>query len=180
VLLDEILRRRLDCRFHTPNGLHARYVDEALAAKMHEAGFKTIRLGLETSNALEQRRSGAKINNRDFQRAVRSLKEAGFGAEQITGYVLMGLPGQSVEEVMDSVKFVHDCGALVQITTYSLIPGTREWERAMSEGHIDAGADPLLHNDSIYPFSWCLAGLDDFKRAKARALSGNRILAPAT
>lgn len=180
VLLDEILRRGLDCRFHTPNGLHARYVDEALATKMYEGGFKTVRLGLETSNVVEQRRTGAKISNRDFQRAVRYLKESGFGAEQITGYVLMGLPGQSVEEVMDSVEFVHDCGALVQITTYSLIPGTREWERAVSEGHIDAGADPLLHNDSIYPFSWCPASLDDFERAKARALSGNRILAPAT
>ncbi len=180
VLLDEILRRGLDCRFHSPNGLHARYVDQALATKMHEVGFKTVRLGLETSSALEQRRTGAKISNRDFQRAVRYLQEAGFGAEQITGYVLMGLPGQSVEEVMDSVEFVHDCGALVQITTYSLIPGTKEWERAVSAGHIHAGADPLLHNDSIYPFSWCPAGLDDFKRAKASALSGNRILAPAT
>jgi len=180
VLIEEILQRGLDCRFHTPNGLHARYVDEALATKMHEGGFETIRLGLETSNALEQRRTGAKISNKDFQRAVHYLKGAGFGAEQITGYVLMGLPGQSVKEVMDSVEFVHDCGALVQITTYSLIPGTREWERAVGEGHIDAGADPLLHNDSIYPISWCPASLDDFERAKARALSGNRILAPAT
>jgi radical SAM superfamily enzyme YgiQ (UPF0313 family) len=180
VLLEEILRRGLDCRFHTPNGLHARYVDEALATKMYEGGFKTVRLGLETSNAMQQRRTGAKISNRDFQRAVHYLKEAGFGAEQITGYVLMGLPGQSMGEVMDSIEFVHDCGALVQITTYSLIPGTKEWERAVSDGYINAGADPLLHNDSIYPFPWCRAGLDDFQQAKALALSGNRFLTPAT
>lgn len=81
---------------------------------------------------------------------------------------------------MDSIEFVHDCGALVQITTYSLIPGTKEWERAVSDGYIDPGADPLLHNDSIYPFPWCRTGLDDFQQAKALALSGNRFLTPAT
>ncbi|HUS69702.1 MAG TPA: radical SAM protein [Anaerolineae bacterium] len=177
VLLDEVLRRGLACRFHTPNGLHARYIDRALAAKMYQAGFTTVRLGLETADAHEQRRTGSKVTNSDFQEAVGHLRAAGFKARQITAYILMGLPGQSAREVMDSVDFVHECGALVQITLYSLIPGTLEWERAVHEGHIDARADPLLHNDSIYPFPWCPASLEDFERAKARATAGNHALA---
>lgn len=180
VLLDEVLRRGLACRFHTPNGLHARYIDPALAAKMHQAGFTTIRLGLETADALEQRRTGPKVNNEDFRAAVHNLRAAGFRAQQITAYVLMGLPGQQAGEVMDSVDFVHECGAQVQITLYSLIPGTLEWERAVHEGHIEAGADPLLHNDSIYPFPWSQASLEDFERAKARATAGNQALAASS
>jgi radical SAM superfamily enzyme YgiQ (UPF0313 family) len=178
VLLDEVLGRDLDCRFHTPNGLHARFLDEAVAAKMYEAGFRTVRLGLETSNPVHQLRSGDKVSNRDFQRAVRNLLAAGFRPEQITAYVLMGLPGQSVQEASESVSFVHQCGASAQIALCSLIPGTKDWVRAVREGQIDAHADPLLHNDSIYPFPWCQASLDDFERVKAQALSGNRALVP--
>jgi hypothetical protein len=177
VLLEEVLQRGLDCRFHTPNGLHARYVDRPLASKMYEAGFKTIRLGLETSDADEQRRTGSKVSSEHLRSAVRALQAAGFEARQITAYVLMGLPGQSVQGVMDSVDFAHECGALVQIEAISLIPGTREWERAALRGHVDRNVDPLLHNDSIYPFSWCEASVDDFQRAKARATAGNRVLA---
>jgi radical SAM superfamily enzyme YgiQ (UPF0313 family) len=180
VLLDEILRRGIECRFHSPNGLHARYIDQALAAKMQQAGFTTIRLGLETADPAEQRRTGSKIKNEDFRVAVLNLRAAGFRAQQITAYVLMGLPGQPAKEVIDTVDFAHECGALVQITLYSLIPGTPEWERAVREGHIEAGADPLLHNDSIYPFPWSQASLEDFERAKARATAGNQALAASS
>jgi len=178
-LLDRILERGLDCRFHTPNGLHAAYVDADLACKMYKAGFKTIRLGLETSDPEEQRRSGGKVSNESFREAVRNFSAAGFESSYITAYVLMGLPGQSLRQVRDSVTFAHRCGAPVQITLYSLIPGTVEWTRAVRTWGIDPHADPLLHNDSIYPFPWCQAGLEDFQEIKAQALAGNRALAPA-
>ena len=176
VVLDEVLDRGLSCRFHTPNGLHARYFDQALAIKMFRAGFKTIRLGLETSSVVEQRRTGAKVTNEDFQQAVSCLKDAGFRSTEITGYVLMGLPGQSAQEVLESLSFVQQCAVSAQVTLYSPIPGTVEWQQAVSQGVIDPQADPLLHNDSIYPFPWCPASSDDFVRAKAMALAGNRNL----
>jgi radical SAM superfamily enzyme YgiQ (UPF0313 family) len=176
-LLDEILERGLDCRFHTPNGLHAAYIGAGLASKMYEAGFRTIRLGLETSDPEEQRRSGGKVSNESFREAVRNLKAAGFESAQITAYVLLGLPGQSLPQVRDSVTFAHRCGARVQITLYSLIPGTAEWRNAVCTWGIHPHADPLLHNDSIYPFPWCQADLEDFQEIKAQALSGNRALA---
>jgi len=179
LILDEVLDRGLSCRFHTPNGLHARFIDEALAAKMFRSGFKTIRLGLETSNEAEQRRAGAKVTNADFQAAVCALRDAGFGPAQITAYVLMGLPGQPVQEMLESIDFVHECGVSAQITLYSPIPGTAEWQRTVSQGLLDPRADPLLHNDSIYPFRWCPATAEDFKRAKAMALANNRNL-PST
>ena len=180
VILDDVLQRGLDCRFHSPNGLHIRYIDERLATKMCDAGFKTIRLGLETSSAAEQLRTGAKATNEAFAGAVRSLRMAGFQAGQITAYILMGLPGQSVAEVMQSVAFVHSCGIPVNITLYSLIPGTVEWKRAVRQWGFDSQADPLLHNNSTYPFPWNQADFEDFKRVKALALAGNRSLTSET
>jgi radical SAM superfamily enzyme YgiQ (UPF0313 family) len=179
LLLDLVLERGLDCRFHTPNGLHAACIDAELASKMYRAGFKTIRIGLETSDPAEQVRSGGKVSTESFQQAIRNLRSAGFEPADITAYVLLGLPGQSVPQAKDSVAFAHECGARVQITLYSLIPGTVEWTRAVRTWGIDPHADPLLHNDSIYPFPWCDATLEDFQEIKARALAGNRALVPA-
>jgi radical SAM superfamily enzyme YgiQ (UPF0313 family) len=176
LILDQVLTRGLSCRFHTPNGLHARYIDETLAAKMFQAGFKTIRLGLETSDGLEQRRTGAKITNEEFQDAVHKLREAGFVPQEITAYVLMGLPGQSAQSVLDTIAFVHRCGARVQIAQYSLIPGTEVWSQAVNQGLFDHQADPLLHNGSAYPVPWSEATPPEFEQIKLAALAGNREL----
>jgi hypothetical protein len=35
-------------RFHCPNGIHARFIDDELAYLMKKSGFITLRLGLET------------------------------------------------------------------------------------------------------------------------------------
>ena len=176
VILDAILERGLDCRFHSPNGVHAQYVDEAVAAKMYQAGFETIRLGLETSCGRQQLRTGGKVTNYAFEAAVCNLRMAGFQARQITAYVLMGLPGQSPMEVLNSVAFAQGCGVRVQVALYSLIPGTIEWKRAILDWGFDSDADPLLHNNSIYPFPWSQATFEDFERAKTLARAGNRSL----
>jgi hypothetical protein len=57
-ILDGVIRGGLQARFHTPNGLHARLIDGGLARKMRQAGFVTLRLGLETIDAETQRRDG--------------------------------------------------------------------------------------------------------------------------
>jgi hypothetical protein len=180
VILDAILERRLNCRFHTPNGLHVDRIDEGLATKMHDAGFKTVRLGLETSDGVEQVRTGAKMTNQGFQQAVRNLQMAGFESSEITAYVLMGLPGQPLKQVLDSVAFVHECGIQAQVALFSLIPGTVEWERAVQQWGFDSQADPLFHNNSIYPFPWNPTSFADFEEVKARALAGNRALITQT
>jgi len=169
VILDEVIARGLDCRFHTPNGLHAELIDESLAAKMFQAGFKTVRLGLESCRPEEQRRSGGKVTNEGFRRAVAALRAAGFKAADITAYVMLGLPGRPLQEAEESIAFAHQCGATVEVTLYSPIPGTAEWEQAVRYWGLDPQADPLLHNEKALDFA-------AFERVKALARQGNQTL----
>ncbi|MBN1584062.1 MAG: radical SAM protein, partial [Anaerolineae bacterium] len=69
-LLDDIIARHLRLHFHTPNGLHARYIDRPLALKMRQAGFVTIRLGLESADPAQQQHDGSKIDRTRFASAV--------------------------------------------------------------------------------------------------------------
>ena len=50
----------MDIRFHCPNGLHARLIDDELAKLMKESGFRTLRLSLETVNTRKAERDRRK------------------------------------------------------------------------------------------------------------------------
>ena len=65
-------------------------------------------------------------------------------------YVLMGLPGQTLEEVVSRVLFVTKCGIKTKLARFSPISGIREWERAVEAYGFDPRTDPLLHNNSIH------------------------------
>ena len=173
LILVEVVRRGLRCRFHTPNGLHARLIDAGLAALLHRSGFKTIRLSLETIDAERQLAIGPKVSASQVEDAVARLKAAGFSRKEIGVYILMGLPGQPLREVAESVRFVHGLGVRAYIALYTPIPGTAEWERGVQAEAIDPDADPLLHNNSIYP-TMDRQAEEECQRVKDLAREGNR------
>ncbi len=150
----ELLRRGIRCRFHTPNGIHGRELSDEIASLMYEVGFKTIRLGLETSDAVRQKRMGDKITNGEMEGAITCLRNAGFSREDIGVYVLAGLPRQRVSEVEKSIRFVRACGATPKLAEYSPIPQTPLWDAAVGISTFDLRGEPLFHNNSILPCRW--------------------------
>ncbi|HWR89913.1 MAG TPA: radical SAM protein, partial [Dissulfurispiraceae bacterium] len=67
----------LRTRFHTPNGLHARYLDFELAGLMRKTGFRTIRLSLETVDGERLDNTGGKVRQDDIEAAVWNLRAWG-------------------------------------------------------------------------------------------------------
>lgn len=165
LLLQEVIRKNLSLNFHTPNALHVQGIDEEVAGLLFHAGFKTIRLGLRTSNETTQRETGGKVNNQEFRRAVYSLKKAGYTGEEIGVYLMAGLPGQRAEEVKESIAFVREAGAKSVLTEYSPIPGTPLFEKAKKMSPFDLN-EPLFHNNSILPCQWEGFSWTDFGRLK--------------
>ena len=99
VILREIIADGLNLRFHCPNGLHARFIDDELAYLMKNSGFKTLRLSLETVDEQRQKETGGKVSNEDLINAINALKRYGFTKNDIGVYLMYGLLGQSLEEV---------------------------------------------------------------------------------
>jgi hypothetical protein len=170
----ELLRRGIKCHYHTPNGIHGRELSYEIASLMYEAGFKTIRLGLETSDAMRQKRLGDKISNREMERAIAYLREAGFSREDIGVYILAGLPGQRVSEVEESIRFVRACGATPKLAEYSPIPQTPLWEAAVRASEFDLREEPLFHNNSILPCRWEGFTWEDLQELKLRLRNSER------
>jgi len=152
IILEGLISKKLAIRLHTPNGIHVRMINEKIALKMYQAGVETIRLGFETVDPRLQSETGGKVTNLEFKKAVNYLLKAGFKTSQIGAYLLIGLPGQNLQEIVDSIRFVIDCGAHPRLTKFSAIPGTKIWNEAKSHFNLKGGIDPLFHNDALLPY----------------------------
>jgi radical SAM superfamily enzyme YgiQ (UPF0313 family) len=150
-MLKEIIRRKLHCDFHCPNGLHLREITEELSNLMFKARFKTVRFGFETSSVKRQLETGGKITNDETTETIIHLRNAGYKTEEIGIYILCGLPGQTDEEVCESINFIKSCGARPVIAEFSPIPGTQIWEEAVKASQYNIVEEPLFHNNTLLP-----------------------------
>ncbi len=171
-ILKEVIKRGIRCNFHTPNGLHIKEIDEEVAELLFRSQFKTIRLGFETSSETAQIETGGKVDNREFKRAVKNLKRAGYSGEEIGVYIMAGLPDQGVGDVEESIAFVKETGAKPILVEYSPIPHTPLFERAKQMSPFDLQNEPLFHNNSILPCQWEGFTLADYRRLKERLRRG--------
>ncbi|MCS7200501.1 MAG: radical SAM protein [Caldimicrobium sp.] len=146
-ILEIILSRNLKLRFHTPNALHARYLNKEVALLLKKAGFVTLRLGFERlDNRLDK-----KLTTEEFIEAVENLKKAGFTGREIGAYVLFGLPDEDFEAVKRSLYFLADLKVSPYLAEFSPIPGTPLYEVAKETSRYPLDSDPLFHNKSVYP-----------------------------
>ncbi len=150
-ILELLAERALPLRFHTPNGLHARQIDETLARLFYRVGFKTIRLSFETVNPERFNDIANKVTPGDLEMAVEHLEAAGYQRKELEAYVIMGLPDQSLQEVYESMLFVHGLGLKIRLASFSPIPGTVDYQRAVDGGLLPPDLDPLLTNKTVYP-----------------------------
>ena len=169
VLLENLERLHMDLRFHTPNAVHAKEITGDIATLMYKTGFRTIRLGLETSDFSLHRELDNKIAEGDFERGVQNLLKAGFSQNEIGAYIMMGLPGQSVDSVIETINFVANTGAIPFLSDYSPIPHTALWKKAIRHSKFDLASEPLFHNNTLLP-CWGDAQKKELPRLKRRVL----------
>lgn len=158
-MLEGIIKKGFNLCFHTPNALHIREITAANAALMFQAGFKTLRLGLETTSFEDRNSIDYKVTQNDFKKAVTFLKKAGFKKKHIGAYLLAGLPGQTINSVGDSIETVKQAGLTPIIAYYTPIPHTKMWPKAVAASRYNLESDPIFTNNAILPcrseaFSW--------------------------
>jgi radical SAM superfamily enzyme YgiQ (UPF0313 family) len=128
---------------------------------MFKAGFKTIRLGLETTDFSKNRSHDKKVGENDFYNAIDHLKAAGFKENQMGAYLLCGLPGQNLDEVQLSMQLVKQAGVQPVLAYYTPIPHTPMWETAVAHSKLDLNKHPVFTNNTLFP---CVNSAQDLKR----------------
>ncbi len=169
------LKENRQVRFHTPNGLHARYMTLPTARLMKRANFQTIRLSLETINAARQVETGNKISNDRLAHAIENLQSAGFKKSQLGVYLMLGLPDQPWEEVWAGVQFLTGLDVRIHLTELSPLPGTSTWQTLVERRVLDPAVDPLLTNNTVYASRFTEFHWESLQRLRAEVARVNQL-----
>lgn len=175
-ILEKTLKSGKKFRFFTPNGLHARFITPEIAQLMYKTGFEHIRLSLETSDEEMLRKTGGKVTAGELTCALNRLEKAGYNPGDIAIYIMMGLPGQTVEECDRTLDFIHNTRAQVRLSDYSPVPGTADFENLRGL-YGDKLKNPLFHNNTYHHYRGLGMSFDEREYLKKRAFGLNeRIL----
>ena len=113
---------------------------------MFNAKFVQPRFSLETSNSQEQKNSNNKVSNMEYERTIKYLNKAGYKHGEYITYLLIGMPGQNIENIRESIKYVHGLGSRISLSEYSPIPYTKDWQSLSTE----LKQDPLTQNNTYF------------------------------
>ena len=147
-IMEHIATRGARPRFHTPNGLHSRYVSKVVASALFAMNFIMPRLSLESASSTIQQRTGGKVSQEQFEQGIANLQAAGYQAGTYAAYIMMGMPSQTLGDVEETIRYAHAQGAHISLGEYSPIPGTKDWQFIKNSL---PSSDPLWHNNSIFP-----------------------------
>jgi len=132
-ICDEIIKRKLDITLTAVNGFHVRGIDKELMKKMKKAGCKEVWFGIESGNSKILKRIKKGITKDMVRHAVKISKEVGI--ETVGGHFIIGLEGETLETVRDTIKFMKelrlDVGGFNQATP---LPGTELWDYVKKHG----------------------------------------------
>jgi radical SAM superfamily enzyme YgiQ (UPF0313 family) len=174
-LLKHIIELPFSVKIYNPNALNAALVDEELAFLLLKAGFKDVRIGLETINPIVQKSTGGKVSLKIFENALNWLIKAGFPANAISIYILAGLPFQKWEEVKTAIDYIANFGVKIHIAEYTPIPHTPMFDEFKSFARFPIADNPLYQNNALFPFAWHGFTYDNlsFIKQYAKEINGN-------
>ena len=159
--LEKVITKKIKINLHTPNALNARFITSELANIMVRGGFKTFYLGFESSSVKWQKQTGSKVFSEELVQAVEHLKNAGANHRNITAYQILGHPNSDMQELEESMHFVHSLGIRGMLADFSPIPGTPDGESCRNIVNLD---EPLMHNKTAFPI--IMMGFEESNRLK--------------
>lgn len=145
-------------RLYAPEGLDTRILSQhpRLAELMKAANFQKVYLPCESINEEHLARLNRRhVSLEHFVRAVRMCEQAGFEPRHmdINAFVLYGLPGERIDEVVKTIMFVSDVVGSIIPMLFTPVPSTAIYQEYLP--YFQArGWDRDLHmlNGKLYPF----------------------------
>jgi len=110
-------------------------LDTELLRAMRGAGCQRISLGVESAAPEILKRLNKNITPSTIQTATRLARQVGL---PVRYYMIVGSPGETMTTLQQSLTFIREAGPTEAIfNPFTLLPGTREWEKAVQSGASD-------------------------------------------
>ncbi len=115
-----------DVELTAMNGLCSSTLGESLLPSMVQAGFRRLNLSFVTQSRDLKSEYHRPLEGRDFESFIRAAQKLELF---VTVYVIIGLPGQTFEEVKDSIDYLSSLGVLVGPSVFYIPPASPLYER---------------------------------------------------
>lgn len=141
---------RLDCT--AMNGVSLEHMDEDSIPLMRRAGFSELNISLMSHSAELQKKQGRPFDSGRFAQIARAARGLGMN---VRAYFILGLPGQTRDEVRDTVAFLQDLDVKFFPSVYYNVRAPREeWMMQRSSAFFNE-TEELSRDDLIMLFNEC-------------------------
>jgi len=128
------------------NGISFASLDEELLKLMKRAGFKTINLSFVSTNPSTRERMRRPKVTTQFDQILGETEKVGLG---VIAYLILGMPCQTIEEMVDTLIYLMGKQVLIGPSVYYPTPGTVLFERCEREGILPPY--PIQWRSSAFP-----------------------------
>lgn len=130
-ICNELIRRSLDISWQCANGLNPQDVPPSAIEPMARSGCYRIALGIESFNEGLLERMGRKS---DVGRVRDIIAAAHRCSVEVTGYFMLGLPGETLDSIKSTVRLSRKLGLdFMAYSAFHAIPGSAVYEDIKSE-----------------------------------------------
>jgi len=142
------------------NGVSFDSLDKELLTLMKKAGFKAVNLSFVSADPSFKQRMGRAGTTSHFDNILKDSEQAGLN---VVAYAILGIPGQSIGEMVDT--FIHLMGkrALIGPSVFYPTPGTSLFEQCKAKELLPP--HPSLWRSSALPIE-----TEDFNRLDIASL----------
>lgn len=165
-ICEEIIRRDLKVWLSLPNGMTVVKLDEGVADLMARAGFRSLFLGLESTDEDRLREIDKRFTSLALvRRGYRWLADRGV---DVAASLIVGLPGQSIGEIARDIGRLLAMDIRFWSNPFYPIPGSPDFQTCIAQSLITESTDYVLFDqynfatptstltkDELY-FAWVL------------------------
>lgn len=121
-------------------------VDETVLRSLKEAGCDYVAYGIESGNQRVLDSVRKNFTKEKVMETVRLTQKIGIG---VRAYFILGLPGETKEEMLDTIKFAKQLNpTLPTFTVFTPLPGTDAYAQCVKSGELK---QPFYWRDQIVP-----------------------------
>lgn len=106
-ICDEIIKRKLDIRWNTPNGIAHWTLDKSILKKMKEAGCYRITFGIESGNSETRKFLGKPFPLSQAKEMIRFANKIGMWTICTN---ILGFPYETKQSMEDTIRFAQKSG----------------------------------------------------------------------
>ena len=160
-ICEGILKRNLNLRWNTPNGLSVSSLDEEVLTLMKRSGCKNICIAIETGNETIRNKVIGKglLNDRIFK-VVNICKKIRLPT---VGFFIIGMPGEKETTFQDTIDMVKKLPLDMIVTSFPYpCPGTRLHDECVKKEYIHPKEYLQLHTGK---YNMPIVETEDFNKA---------------